>query len=383
MSSFIAQILADPIGALQSLGAIVFVFGLVIFVHEFGHFIVAKRSGVRVEQFSFGFGKVLFGFTWGETRYTVNWIPLGGYVKMAGDTPEGYTGPQLEQAPEEAVTADRSREFFGKPWWHRVLIAIAGPFMNYVLAVIIFVSMLLVWGEPVQLNKTEIGEVMDGMPAQAAGLQKGDRIVSVQGETVENFMDIATRIHGRPEQETEIILMREGDQKTVTVVPDKDKTQGIGLIGIRPADPVHDRLDVGVIRASQLAFYQCWNISAFTLHHLGQKIWSWEKPDVAGPLGIAQVITKAAKAGLEDFFYLIALISVAIGLFNLFPIPLLDGSHILYYVIEGIKGRPLQPKTISRANAIGFVLLMGLVVFATMNDVQRIRNEKASPTAVE
>jgi regulator of sigma E protease len=346
---------------------ILFAFGIVIFVHEFGHFMVAKKSGVKVERFSFGLGPELIGFKYGETRYCIAWLPLGGEVRMAGEFLD-------EDRPADAIkTGDHSRDFFAQPWYRRVAIALAGPFMNYVLAASIFFGMLLIWGEPIQTNKTEVGEVVSGMPAEKAGLQKGDRIVSVQGETVEDFLTLASKIHARPGVETSIAFTRNDVPMIVNVVPQKDQEKNLGLIGIRPADPIHDRKKANVGEALTKSVRQCWNISAFTLYYLGQKISARERPDVAGPLGIGQVIVKAVKSGAEDFFYLIGLISVAIGLFNLFPVPLLDGGHMLYYLIEGIRGRPLSHRVMAKANMVGLALLLSLLVFATINDVQRFR----------
>jgi regulator of sigma E protease len=368
---------------LLSTAGVVFAFGLVIFVHEFGHFIVAKKSGVKVEQFSFGFGREIFGFQQGETRYSVNWIPLGGFVKMSGETPEEYTGPAFEgKSTPQVGETDHSRDFLAQPWYRRVLIAMAGPFMNYVLATVVFFSMLMVWGEPIQINKTEVGEVMANRPAAKVGLKTGDSVVSVQGQPVEDFVDVALKIHDRPEMPTDIIVKRNGQEIKFTVVPERDKERGgVGIIGIRPATPIQEHKKIGAGAAAQKAVWQCWNISKFTLYYLAQKIYAHEKPDVAGPIGITQVIVKAVKTGWEDFFFLIAMISVAIGLFNLFPIPLLDGGHMLYYVIEGVRGKPVSANVMNKANMVGFALLVSLFIFATFNDIQRIYSERTKAVA--
>jgi regulator of sigma E protease len=334
---------------LSNLGStlgVVFAFGLVIFIHEFGHFFVAKRTGVKVEAFAFGFGKEIFGFTKGETRYSLNWIPLGGYVRMAGEQPDDYEGPVLEGESKTAeADRDKSREFMSQPWYRRIPIVLAGPAMNYVLSIAIFFAMLMIWGQPVQTNKTQVGNVVPDMPAAAAGLKTGDSITSVAGQTVTDFAEVATIIHGRADLSTEIKALREGSELTFNIVPKKDQKRGIGLIGIQPAEPILERTKVGVFASAKKAVWQCWNISSFTIYYLGKSILKREKPDVAGPIGIVHVVAKAAKSGLEDLFYLIGMISCAIGLFNLFPIPLLDGGHLAYYVIEGIRGKPLSQKT--------------------------------------
>ena len=354
---------------------IIFAFGIVIFVHEFGHFIVAKKSGVKVERFSFGLGPEMIGFQWGETRYCIAWLPLGGEVRMAGEF--------IEQDGElkAATGGDHSRDFFAQPWYRRVLIALAGPFMNYALSLLIFFSMLLIWGEPVQLNKTQVGEVVAGMPGEKAGLRSGDVINSVAGEPVTDFANLAAKIHARPNMETVVDYTRDGQAGTLTLVPQTEPNGKTGLIGIRPAEPVVERKDIGIVGSAKKAAYQCWNITYFTVYYLGQKIVARERPDVAGPLGIGQVIVKAVKSGAEDFVYLIGLISVAIGLFNLFPVPMLDGGHVLYYVIEGIRGKPLSHRFMGKANMVGLALLLSLLVFATINDVQRFRGPKATAPA--
>ncbi len=367
-----------------SAAGIVFAFGLVIFVHEFGHFIVAKKSGVKVERFSFGLGPEMIGFQMGETRYCIAWLPLGGEVRMAGEFVEADDASDKTEsklpAPQYGAE-DTSRHFFSQPWYRRILIAFAGPFMNYVLAALIFFGMLMVWGESIQTNKTEIGDVVAGMPAEKAGLLKGDSVLSVQGEKVDDFVGLATKIHNRPGLATDIVYLRNGLEQKVTIVPQQDGGKGPGLIGVKPADPIVDKRKIGAVSAAKKSLWQCWNISAFTVYYLGQKIVARERPDVAGPLGIGQVIVKAVKAGAEDFFYLIAMISVAIGLFNLFPIPLLDGGHVLYYVIEGLRGKPLSAKVMGKANAVGLTFLLSLLVFATYNDVQRFRITKEKAAA--
>lgn len=385
MNAFFDLLIHHPGLFLLDAAAIVFVFGVIIFVHEGGHFLMAKKSGVKVEQFSFGFGKEIFGFQKGETRYTLNWVPLGGFVRMAGELPDGYEGPAFEgKSSTEESDRDKSREFMAQPWYRRFLIAAAGPVTNYALATLIFFGSLMFFGEPTQINRTEIGEVLQGKPAATAGLKTGDKVVSVQGVPVEDFIEIAMKIQERPLLDTVLTVDRGGQKIDIHVVPEKDATRsGVGVIGIKPAAPIESHERIGVAAAGKRAVWQCWNISRFTLYYLGQKIISRERPDVAGPVGIAKIIVKSVKTGMEDFLYLIAMISVAIGLFNFFPIPMLDGGHMLYYAIEGVRGRPLSQKIIGRANMVGFALLLSLFVFATVNDFQRKDTDKGKPAATE
>lgn len=368
---FLNSLIENPISFLTTVLAIVVVFGTVIFVHEFGHFIVAKKSGVKVDEFAFGFGPKMFSFQFGETLYSVNWIPLGGYNKFQGEVTENYSGPVLEgEGSQQSSSRDQSRDFMAQPWTQRILIALAGPFMNYVMAFMLFVGMLVIWGEPFQTNKTEVGEVMAGMPAEAAGLKPGDHVLSVEGETTEDFISVATRISRRPGLSTTLAVSRDGQQRYVTVVPIDDN--GRGMIGIRPADPKTDHRPINFSSALKKGAWQCWNISAGTIYYLYLSVTERRKPDLAGPIGITREIARSAQRGMEDLIYLVAMISVAIGLFNLFPIPLLDGGHVVYYLVEGIQRRPVSEKFMSKFNMVGLALLLSLLVFATFSDIQRL-----------
>lgn len=350
---------------------IVIVFGLVIFIHEFGHFIVAKKSGVRVERFSFGLGPEAVGFQWGETRYCLAWIPLGGEVRMAGDTEYG-------EVPEDPAAPRDPRDFFSQPWYRRVLIVLAGPGMNYVLAFVLFAAVAFLWGEPRPSGEPVIGELMPGYPAQEAGLLPGDKIVSVSGKDVTTWKELASSIHQYPDQTVSLSIVRESETKSLDIRPRKDPINGVGLIGIAPAT-IYEK--VGFFPAISRGAQQTVGWSLFTLEYLGQKIVRREKPDLAGPLGIASVVAKATRSGAKDFLYLIALISVGIGLFNIFPIPLLDGGHLMFYVWEGITRKPVTRKVMQAANVVGLTFLLGILLFATYSDIQRMRPAAAKPVS--
>lgn len=362
---------------------IIVALGAVIFVHEFGHFIVAKKSGIKVEQFSFGFGPSIFGFQWGETRYTVNWIPLGGYVRMAGELPEDYDGPVLEgKSSDENV--DHSRDFMAKPWYIRILVAVAGPFMNYAFAILIFFTFFWFLGVDEQTNRTEVGDVMVGMPAEEAGIRAGDIILEVESQPVDSFPAIALLVKDRASMETDFLVQRGKRVMSLTMVPQLNEDEGRALIGIMAAAPVFERKKIGFVQSVSESWLRCWFITSQTLLYIKEKIVKLEKPkDVAGPVGIFQMTAQAVKRGVKDFLIFIAFISVAIGLFNLFPIPMLDGGHIIYYIIEGIRRKPLSPAIIGRANIVGLALLLTLMAFATMNDIKRIRKPADKAPVVE
>jgi regulator of sigma E protease len=345
---------------------VVFAFGIVVFVHEFGHFIVAKKSGVKVDRFSFGLGPEMFGFQWGETRYCVAWIPLGGEVRMAGE---------MEPGGDPAAVKD-SREFYAKPWFRRIPIVVAGPAMNYVLAYVLFSFVFLFWGQPKPSPEPLVGELVESYPAQIAGLQPGDRIVEVNGQAVSLWTEVADIIHQNPEKDVTLSVDREkGEPLSFRVVPRRDPSTGVGLIGISPT-VLYSSLPLGeaLVAGGQQTVFWTWR----TLSYLGEKIVHRQKPELSGPLGIASIISKSTQSGIQDYLFLIALISLGIGLFNLFPIPMLDGGHLFFFLWEGIFRKPVSRRTVQTANMVGLSLLLGILVFATFSDIQRMRSKPAA-----
>ncbi len=349
---------------ISALGILV-VFGLVIFVHEFGHFIVAKKTGIKVERFSFGLGPELCGFQWGETRYCLAWIPLGGEVRMAGDM-------EFEESKKENAEPPKPkdpRDFFAQPWYRRIPVILAGPGMNYVLAFFLFAFIAFVWGIPTASDKPVIGDLMEGFPAHQAKLQTGDLFLSIDNTPVDSWTALAGKIHQSPDKPVTVVVQRGHEEITVSLTPKRDERLDVGLIGITPSV---EYIKAGFFQSMGIGVKQCVGWTVFTLKYLGNKIVRREKPDLAGPIGIANVVAKATKSGMKDFIYLIALISVGIGLFNLFPIPILDGGHLMFFLWEGIARKPASAKAMQRANAIGLSLLLGILVFATYSDIQRM-----------
>lgn len=349
---------------IQSVAGILFTFGLVIFLHEFGHFIMCRVFKVRVERFAFGFGPELIGITSGETRFSICAFPLGGFVKPAGENLEDCTG--------------ESNEYFSKTWLERLGIVAAGPVMNYVLAFALFFAVVWVRGTPEPSKEPVIGELAQGFPADQAGIKPEDRVIRVGNKDVKEWSELAGVIHKRPEQQTEITLMRGSEKMTLQVTPRKDPVSGNGLIGIMPKVSY---TPVGLFGAAKVAVHQCWYWTAYTVKTLGQKIYRRERPDLAGPIGIVQMVTRATNSGFEDLIVLVGLISVAVGFFNILPIPLLDGGHAAMYIWEGISRRRLTLKAMNMANSFGMVVLLSLLVFSTVNDIQRIRQQRAEKKA--
>ncbi|MBN1823625.1 MAG: site-2 protease family protein [Endomicrobiales bacterium] len=333
----------------------VFGVGLLIFIHELGHFLMAKKFGMKVEKFAFGFGPEIVGFTKGGTRYQICAIPLGGMVKLPGEDVNDATG-----SPDD---------FISQPWHRRLAIAVFGPFMNYVLAVILFTVVIYFWGLTRPSSLSVIGEVIEGYPAHAAGIRAGDTITSVNGVRVKAWEEMAVIIHKHPEKKIGIGLVRDEQAMTIDIVPRKDPVTGYGLVGITPKTEIeHLSLAGSVYLSCKMAVFQ----SVFTLKYLGEKLVRWEKPDVAGPIGVVQILARAARTGVPQLLYILAVISVALGLFNLLPIPLVDGGHILLALIEGVIRRPINKKVVHVSNLVGFTIIISIFVLATYNDLARL-----------
>ncbi|MBI2118551.1 MAG: RIP metalloprotease RseP [Elusimicrobia bacterium] len=338
---------------------VILVFSLVVVIHELGHFLVCKWLGVRVEKFAIGFGKELFGFEWKGTRWSFCLLPLGGYVKPAGEELEETTG-----APDE---------FFGQTWYKRIAIALAGPVMNYVLAFTCFFLLVFFWGQPHPSNQPVIGEVVTGYPAQTAGLEKGDKILAINGKQVGTWEEAAKIIHLNPEKPIDMLVQRivEGNSlnKIAAVVPKKDLQREIGVIGI---SPLVEMQKLGVLASVENASQQTVFWTVLTLKYLGDAIVQRKKPELAGPIGIVSIVAKVSKQGFQEMMGLIALISLSLGLFNFFPIPLLDGGHVFLYLLEGILHKPLNKTVVRTANIIGASFLLAIFIFATSQDISRL-----------
>jgi len=342
---------------LLTIFSIVFTFGLVIFFHELGHLFAAKRMGVRVEKFSLGFGPEWFGFTKGGTRYVVSLIPVGGYVKMAGEHPED----------KRKGTAD---EFLSQKWWRRILIVASGPVMNFILAVAIFSLIGFFAGITIpHYESTEVGSVLPEMPAEKAGVVKGDKILSIDGREVGNWKEMAEIIHSKPGQEIKVKILRERKEILLKVTPQYDEGRGVGLIGISPAWHIKK---YNFISSLWGGFQQTLFLIILTLKYIWLMLSGAVKPAVAGPIGIAQMVAQVARTGIYQLLSLIAVISAEIGLFNLFPIPLLDGGHAMFYLVEGITGKPLDENKMRIAQTIGAAIIIFLLVLVTYQDILRL-----------
>lgn len=341
----------------------VLVLGVLIFVHELGHFLVAKRAGVSVLKFSLGFGPKIAGFTRGGTEYLLSAIPLGGYVKMLGED------------PKEEV-ADLERSFSAKPIGWRSLIILAGPGSNFLLAIAIFWVVFMV-GVPTLTTK--VGEVMEGFPAREAGLLRGDRIVGIEGQPIEKWEELAKQIHQSPGRPVRLTVEREGQRFDLAVAPKATKQknlfgeeQEIGLLGIAPAEEfLTERTNP--ITAFGRAVYKTYDLSVLILITFG-KLLQGVVPakTIGGPLLVAQMAGEQARLGILNLLFFTALLSINLAILNLLPIPILDGGHLFFALIEAARGKPVSLKKREMAQQVGLVLLVALMIFAFYNDIFRL-----------
>ncbi len=348
---------------------------VIVFIHELGHFLVARWCGVTVEAFSIGFGKEITGWVDRKgTRWKICWIPLGGYVRFAGDA----NVASLPSA-DTAAAADEPGNFHGKPVWQRAAVVVAGPLANFVLAILIFTAAFAVLGVPVA--EPRVDEVLAGSAAEKAGIKPGDYIRKIDGAEIEGFAELQRAIFMRAGEKLTIVIERAGQLITLAVTPALQEepdgfggTRRIGLLGVKhdnKGDNRVERLPVG--KALGKSAEQTWFIVSTTFKYLGKLVTGRESADqLGGPISMAKVAGDAASAGLLGFVTAVAFLSVSIGLINLFPIPMLDGGHLVYYGLEALRGKPLGPDAQEWGFRIGFSLVIALMVVGTWNDVTRL-----------
>ena len=345
-----------------------------VFVHEMGHFLVARRNGVRVEVFSIGFGPEIFGWTdRAKTRWKFSLIPLGGYVRMFGDA-NAISQPGADQA--ELTEAERAVSFHGKRLSQRAWIVAAGPLANFLFAIVLLAGLFGTIGQP--FTPPVAGDVVPESAATQAGILPGDRFVAIDGEAIERFEDVQRIVRASPERTLEIVVRRDGRDVTLSAVPKRSEVtdnfgnqQAIGLLGVTRSGVEYVRH--GPLMALWRATRETVSLSVGTLQAVGQIIVGTRSSDeLGGPLRIAQMSGQVAEAGLVTVIWFMAVLSINLGLINLFPIPMLDGGHLLFYAIEAARGRPLGERAQEYGFRIGIALVFSLIIFVTWNDLVRL-----------
>ena len=344
----------------------IFVLGILIFIHELGHFLMAKKVGIRVEKFSLGFPPNIFAKKVGGTTYCIGVIPLGGCVKMAGENPyEESTG-----APDE---------FMSKSVTQRSAVILAGPFMNYVLSIVVLIGIFYFGGRPVFDNeRILVGDVKVEGPAALAGLEEGDEIIALDGELMANFDSLRKRINVKVEKPVELTWIHEGDTITVTmttmaapVASAEGGVDTVGIIGFTQKVMGYEKyaltesIQRGVATAHVIVYETVRLVKMFVTGEISPKM-------IGGVVFIAQQSGKEARKGPSSLFFFMALLSVNLAVLNILPIPVLDGGHLVFLMIEKVRGTPLSVKARSIAQQIGLFLLLGLIVFVTYNDILRV-----------
>ena len=355
---------------------------IVVFIHEYGHYYFARKYGVGVTAFSVGFGKELFGWTdKNGTRWKFSAIPFGGYVKFFGDH-NVFSDFNKEELRKQYSEEDQKKLLAFKPLYQRNLIAFGGPLANFILAFVIFLSVFMFVGK--DFTPATIAEVKKESPAEIYGLKKNDILLNIDGNKVESVMDVAKFITLSNDDFVEFIVLRNNDEYTLKVKPNLvESTDDFGnpfekrMVGIqiRANNNTINHVKLGPTKAAYYSAKEIIFVSQKTLSMMWgyiQKLWGKGYGDVrqlGGPIKIAQISGDVAKMGLLPFVIIIAYISISLGLFNLFPIPLLDGGHIALNTIEGIRGKEFNKGTIDTTFRIGFSIVITLMVFTTINDI--------------
>lgn len=358
-------------GFLMTVLAFIAVIGPLVFVHEMGHYLVARWCGVKAEVFSIGFGPEIVAWVDRRgTRWRIAALPLGGYVKFAGDM---GVASQTDPAWLALPATERAQSFPAKSVWQRMAIVAAGPFINLAFAVLILGGLAMTYGTPV--SEPVIGRVAAGSAAEKAGLKPGDRIISIMGRQIDDFRDISSIVSLRPDELMPYEIERNGSRFGQDIAAgariEKDRFGNIYRIGLLGVGSSTVKLQpVGILEAPVVGFKQAVDVTRTGLDGMGQII-TGRRPvtEMGGPLKIADISGQAAMMGGASFLFFMALISINLGFINLLPIPMLDGGHLFFYAIEAAQRRPVSPQVMEWAYRSGMALLLSLMLLVTINDL--------------
>ena len=357
---------------MNTAASFILVLGLLIFVHELGHFLLAKFFGVRVLKFSLGFGPKIFGRTYGETEYLISVFPLGGYVKMFGENPD-------EQQIDES---EQNVSFAHKPVYQRFFIVLAGPVFNLLFPVLLFFLIFWSMGVPEAVDNTRIGKIVEDSPAQVAGVLKGDTILAINGQATRQWMDVLTGVKASNGEELTLALLRGKKEISIKVKPDISDVKSIF------GEVVDQRYMIGIVKDETLTHRPVGPISAF-VYSLNQT-WTFvyltgmgfvkiiqrvvPASEIGGPILIAQMAGEQMKAGWVNLLYFMGLLSVNLGILNLLPIPVLDGGHLVFLTVERLRRKPMTERVQIIAQQVGIAFLGSLMIFVFYNDIARLLN---------
>jgi regulator of sigma E protease len=375
-SNFVSHLHALGGGIAEYVIPFLFVLSLVVFFHELGHFLIARWCGVRVLVFSIGFGPQIIGFNDRRgTRWKISAIPLGGFVKFFGD--ENAASAQGGARLVDIDPSERSQSFVFQPVLKRAAIVVAGPLANFVLAIAIFAAVFALYGK--QTMSARVDSVEADSAAAAAGFEPGDLVVAIAGHTIDSFADMQRIVSESAGETLEITVDRKGARQTLKATPALKEVKDnfgnvhrIGILGIKRSTAPEDLKmhPIAPPLAVWMGVQETWSVVDRTLRYIGGVVTGREAADqLGGPIRIAQISGQVATFGFVPLIQLAAVLSVSIGLLNLFPIPLLDGGHLLFYSIEAVRGRPLSERAQEVGFRIGLAIVLMLMIFATFNDI--------------
>lgn len=334
--------------------ATIFVFGLLVLFHEFGHFATAKSVGMRVDEFAVGFGPKIFSYKYGETIYSLRIIPLGGYNKIAGMEPEEDAG---------------ERSYCKKPIWARLIVISAGSLMNFVLPVILFFMVFVASGIDTPSTEPVLGSIMPDKPAAMSGLQSGDRIIKINNEEIVSWNNFVETIQVNSGKVLKVEYERNGNINATSLIPEFDAKTNHGIIGVTVGlNKYYPSIGESFILSCKHTVY----IIHAMIDGLFQMFTGRTSADVSGPIGVAKMTGEVARLGIAALLQFAAFLSINLGIINLLPLPALDGGHIVTLLVEGIRRKPLSKKTIYYIQMAGFLLIITLMIFTTFNDIKNL-----------
>ena len=357
---------------MNTLFSFILVLGLLIFVHELGHFLFAKLFGVRVLKFSLGFGPKIAGKVIGETEYVISAFPLGGFVKMFGENPD----------EQDIAEADKKVSFAHKAVWQRFMVVLAGPLFNLFFAIVLFFMVFTFVGIPTAVDTTRIGKVNENSPAALAGMQQDDVILSIDNKETLGWLDVLESVKNSQGKAISVVVQRGSEKLTLELVPAIDTVKNVF------GEEVEQRFMIGIMKADELTYEKSNIFGAFksaclqTWMYISLTVMGFVKiiqqvvpaSEIGGPILIAQIAGEQMKAGWLNLIYFMSLLSVNLGILNLLPIPVLDGGHLVFLTIEGLRRKPMNERAQIVAQQVGIGLLGSLMIFVFYNDIVRLFN---------
>ena len=333
--------------------AAILVFGILVTVHEFGHFVTAKLTGMRVDEFAIGFGPKIYQQKDGDTPYSLRIIPLGGYNKIAG------------MDPDDPITEDG---FNSKSIPKRMLVILAGALMNFLLPIVLFTGIFFFQGMDKMVNEPVLGNVMQGLAAEKAGLREGDRILTINGKPMQEWKDVVVTLRANGTQQVTLEAERAGVVQKYTLQPEYDSEVKRPLIGITPK---FEKVDMSLAASFKEGISYTKYIIISMLDGLAKIVTGKAPAEVSGPIGVAQMAGQVAEKGLLPLMNFVAFLSINLGVINLLPLPALDGGHFVLLILEALRGKPLGSKAMNNIQMVGVALILALTIFSTFKDITR------------